>query len=327
MSQKKIIVAFLTLFLLLTLAPFFVHAAEEPLVPCDNTLKTDKATGESTVAHPCGVCEVFTLSQKVLNFIYWKISAPIAALMFLWAGLLIVSGGVSGNTGSYQTGWKIMKNTLLGLAIVFVAWLAIDTIIKLAQGKVDTGGPAQIPQSSGFGPWNEVKCPATKPIVFAPPPKPPPPTDDGGGGGGGGGAGCTPVTAGPCSVSSLQGTFGANATAASTVCKKESAGIPDSESRIDTLPNSGNRPFSIGLFQINLTANTFACEGISMNCPSAFRGKNKDAVIINEQLYTQCRTAAKNASCNIQKAKQLYDGRGGRWTDWLGTAKDCGLPL
>ena len=169
---------FLAVTLFFLIVPFLTHAAD-PLVPCENTLETDKTTGESTVTNPCSVCSIFTLSQRILNFIYWDISAPIAALMLMWAGFLLVGGAVNGNTGSYEKGKKIMKNTFIGIAIVFCAWLAIDTIIKLASNKIDTSGPAQLPQADtgiSLGPWNVLKCKEPAPAVFPPPPKPPPTT-------------------------------------------------------------------------------------------------------------------------------------------------------
>lgn len=156
-------------------APVLVHAAD-PLVPCTNTLKEEpKGSGRFIVENQCSACEVFTLSQNILNFFYQYITIPIATVMFLWAGFLMVFAGVSGAAGNYQKGGRIMKNTLIGIVIIFCSWLAIDTVIKVAAGKFLTAGPAQLPKSeSRFGPWNEITCVPPKAPEFAAPSRPAP---------------------------------------------------------------------------------------------------------------------------------------------------------
>ncbi len=180
--MKRILgVSILVVIMSLWLVPFFVSAANFITIPCDNTLtEVPKGSGNFVVEHPCSVCTVFTLSQNVLNFIYWDISVPIATVMLLWAGFLMVISGLSGSPGQYQKGKDIITRTLIGICLVFFAWLAIDTLIKVVAGRVSltSGTPATLPKSSGsFGPWNEVKCKEPGPIIFAPPP---PPTSSGG---------------------------------------------------------------------------------------------------------------------------------------------------
>lgn len=197
-SYAKITSVFL-LFLFLSVciaAPLHARAASlGDLVPCTNTLNPiteGENKGGFAVEKPCSACTVFTLSQNVLNFIYWYISVPIATVMLLWAGFLMLVSGLSGSPGSYQKGKDIITRTLIGICIVFFAWLAIDTIIKVVAGRVSltSGTPATLPKApadrfqegplaepipSLFGPWNEVKCQEPAPIVFAPPAKQPPP--------------------------------------------------------------------------------------------------------------------------------------------------------
>lgn len=111
---------------------------------------------------PCTACDFFALIQNILNFIWWDLSVPIATLMLIYGGFLMVVPGVGGekSAGQYIKGKKVLTNTVIGLLIIFVAWLMIDTAIK-AVGSLN----------SNFGPWNQIQCTSAS----------------GGGGGGGGG--------------------------------------------------------------------------------------------------------------------------------------------
>jgi hypothetical protein len=56
----------------------------------------------------------------------------------------------------FEKGKKILWNVAKGLAIVFFAWVAIDTIIKvIADQNLVSGAPATI---NGWGPWNTIEC-------------------------------------------------------------------------------------------------------------------------------------------------------------------------
>ena len=335
---------------LIATAPLLISAAEtgwEGIVPkCGTKAESLKdAKGEFTTTYtPCSTCDFAQLVKKFLDFLWKYAAVPGVALMLMVGGFQMITAALSGSGDGLTKGRKTITNAFFGLLIVLASWLAVDTIIKViaARGSIVSDTPATLPQIEGrfqegplaepsrvaFGPWNELRCTRLREVEVTTKPLPrPTPAGAGGAAGGAGGAACTQVTAGDCSVASLQSTFGTAATAASTICKAESDGISNRESTLDILPRSGNRPFSIGLFQINITANTFTCDGITLNCPSAFTGRNRDAIIVNEPLYNQCRQAPKNAFCNIQKAKALYDDRGGRWTDWRGTATNCGLPI
>jgi hypothetical protein len=135
----------------------------------------------------------------------------------------------------------------------------------------------------------------------------------------GGSATCVPASGGPCSVASLQSTcFSNNANSASEICNAESSGNAVAGGDIST----NGQPVSVGLFQINLSANTIA----GLNCPSAFNHSwhvGNPSTIINPTLYAQCVAAAKDVATNIAKACSL-SGSGVSWGSWS-TAKTCGL--
>jgi hypothetical protein len=167
----------------------------------------------------------------------------------------------------------------------------------------------------------------------------------GGGGSGGGSSGgggvpsakCTAPASGPCSTASLQNTcMGANAAIAGGVCSTESSGNAGAGGDLSTNigPNGKALPASVGLFQINLSANTipYNCNPNSsgcLNCPSAFSnpftGRNPHTTITNMNLYNQCAAAAKTPSTNIQQACTMSKN-GTSWTQWgPATRSACGV--
>lgn len=124
--------------------------AQGGLVPSCNTLKD----AEGNFINLCTTCHLFVLLQNVANFVWLWISIPIAAFMFAWGGFLMIFSPA--NPSNIQKGKKIIWNTMVGLSIVFFAWLAIDTIIKLVAGQnIGSGQPATI---RGYGPWNKLTC-------------------------------------------------------------------------------------------------------------------------------------------------------------------------
>lgn len=168
------------------------------------------------------------------------------------------------------------------------------------------------------------------------------PSTSGGGGGtttqtGTPSARCTAPPAGPCSVASLQNTcMGNNAAIAGGVCSTESSANAGAGGDLSTNigPNGKQLPASVGLFQINLSANTipYNCSPGSsgcLNCPSAFSnrftGSNPHTTITNMNLYNQCVAAAENPTTNIQQACTM-SGNGKNWSQWgPGTLSACGL--
>ena len=147
-------------------AAFPFSASAQGLVPC----------GTSANPTPCQPCHIFALIQNILNFLWWYISIPIATLMLAYGGFLLMLPSLgSGSPPMLAKGRKILKNTVIGVLIIFFAWLFVDTIIKVIAGQgLASGTPALIPRRLGLspgnlGPWNEVECSSTGPSPFVPP--------------------------------------------------------------------------------------------------------------------------------------------------------------
>lgn len=80
-------------------------------------------------ANGCDICEVTKTFTNAADIIGAALSA-LSLLMFIIGGLFwIFSGGVEQRV---ETGKKIIIGTVTGLAIVFVAWFAVNVIVRTA---------------------------------------------------------------------------------------------------------------------------------------------------------------------------------------------------
>ena len=68
--------------------------------------------------------------------------------MIIIGGIMIMIGSASEER--VKAGKKILTNAIIGVIIVFVAWLLVDTIIKVMTGSL-------VQNFFGtFGPWNRI---------------------------------------------------------------------------------------------------------------------------------------------------------------------------
>jgi hypothetical protein len=113
--MRKIFNTFLIIFLLsLFVLPLSSFAQGTGLVPC-----TDN----------CGFNDLLTLVNTFINFILTRLAVPIAAIMFAYAGFLLV---FSGGESSKRTKAKdIFINVAIGLVFVAACWLIIHTISSI----------------------------------------------------------------------------------------------------------------------------------------------------------------------------------------------------
>lgn len=256
----------------------------------------------------CQACHLMQLVQNLVNFAIFAAIA-VATLMFVYAGFLYVTAASAGQD-QLKKARNVFAKVFIGFVIILVAWLIIDLIMKTFLGDE---------QRENYGPWNEIKC-----VEFR---RVPAPSSSGG-------IGtqvtqrtlsCNSASSGACSPSALSGTFGARASDASVVCLGESGGRPNVLSDSDRMSNDpGNRAFSVGLFQINMTVHDLpaAC-GANLNCTQAFEGRNYSARVVNDDLYNRCVAALQTVSCNLATARRIYDGRGGRFVPDWSVAQTC----
>ena len=106
--KKKFIVMVMLLAIFL---PGMGLAAE--LVPC--------STGDD-----CTFESLILLINNVLKFIFTKLAVPIAAIMFVYAGFLLVTAQGGEAKGKAKT---IFTNTVLGLVLAAGAYLIVKLVL------------------------------------------------------------------------------------------------------------------------------------------------------------------------------------------------------
>jgi hypothetical protein len=114
------------------------------LVPCGRTCD-DPCTAECE-CEPCTLCHLFVLFKRIVDFLAKDILFPLAVLMIIIGGVMFLTA--AGSPERIGTAKKILTSTVMGLVIIFLAWLIVDTIIMVLT-----------PANSPFRNWNEIDCP------------------------------------------------------------------------------------------------------------------------------------------------------------------------
>ena len=137
--QKIISVSIVVLMLSTFLTPFLVLAQEDDgwsgLVPC-GTIKYKE--GEKVVngvdmkgliANPCNFEYFMKLINNTVNFILFKLVLPISAIMFAYAGGLLLFAG--GEVSQLAKAKKIFTNVVIGIVLSAGSWLIINSVLSI----------------------------------------------------------------------------------------------------------------------------------------------------------------------------------------------------
>lgn len=140
--QKNFIVIFSVLVIFLILTTPILGLAQIPpdepsskikgLVPCDGSAE-----------NPCGICQLFELVSIIVNFITYKIAAPLATIMLIYGGVMLIISG--GSEDRKKKGLNAIWAAVWGLVIVFGAWLIVNTIINSLAKDAFSGGWNKFP--------------------------------------------------------------------------------------------------------------------------------------------------------------------------------------
>lgn len=127
-SMKKTakFLIFLSIFLILIM-PVFSFAAD-PLVPCG--VKDEAVLAEHPdYSKPCGFLQFMALINGIIDFIFKFLALPIAAIMFAYAGVLLVTS--AGSPESRTKAKSIFFSTFIGLALAAGAWIIVKTLLSI----------------------------------------------------------------------------------------------------------------------------------------------------------------------------------------------------
>lgn len=117
-KTTKILIS-LFIFLILVIPAISFAQTWEGLVPCGKAGKP-----------ACEFNDIMGLIDGIIKFVLYKLVVPIAAIMFAYAGFLMVTGG--GEAASARTRAKsIFTDALIGLIIAMAAFLIIKLILSI----------------------------------------------------------------------------------------------------------------------------------------------------------------------------------------------------
>jgi len=98
----------------------------------------------------CTICHLLQLISNIANFLVYNVMPPLAGLLFLIGGIMMVAA--AGSEERYKKGRKIVIDTAIGAVIVLVSWLIVNALITTI------GSAANIPGFSVQNWWHPT-CP------------------------------------------------------------------------------------------------------------------------------------------------------------------------
>ena len=121
--MKKIFLVALVGLTILFLAPNLVQAA---LVPCG---------GEGQPS--CQLCHIFVLFDDIITYVLTILTPIIAGLMLVVGGFYMLFAGPSPQL--FDKGKSIIKGTVVGLVIIMISWVLLNTVFTYIGVKEWTG--------------------------------------------------------------------------------------------------------------------------------------------------------------------------------------------
>jgi hypothetical protein len=118
------------LLMILALPVGFAFAATSGLIPCGNVVEGGKTTDQ------CKFEDLLILVKTVINFLIFKIAAPIAAVMFAYAGYTYLTNG--GNESKIKEAHGIFLAVFWGLVLALAAWLIVNFVLTFFLGEDST---------------------------------------------------------------------------------------------------------------------------------------------------------------------------------------------
>ncbi|MFA5250606.1 MAG: pilin [Parachlamydiales bacterium] len=135
-----ILAGVLSLFLFLGANTAFAGGQNCPLpgqglVPC------------GTPGCPCEICDLFKMINNIVNYIVLVIVPLVAILFVAYGGFQYITA--AGDPGKTQDAKNILTAVVVGLIIIYGAWVAVEYFLK-AIGVADW---------TGLKTWYQISCP------------------------------------------------------------------------------------------------------------------------------------------------------------------------
>jgi len=96
---------------------------------------------------PCTLCHLFQMFKNIVDFVLFSIVPPVAVLMLVIGGFMFFFAG--GNPGNLSRAKSIITSVVIGLIIVYTAWLIVNTFFAVI-GVADWTGLR--------GGWFKIEC-------------------------------------------------------------------------------------------------------------------------------------------------------------------------
>jgi hypothetical protein len=129
---EKFLPTVILVFFFLSLAGQIFAICEGPIVPCG---------GEG---NPCQFCDIFVLINNIIGFILTCLTPIIAGLMLVFGGLYMLTAGPSPERVGQAK--SIITSVIIGLVIIFIAWVFLNTFLSY------------IGLASWTGTWWQIQC-------------------------------------------------------------------------------------------------------------------------------------------------------------------------
>ncbi|MCK4520833.1 hypothetical protein KAT95_03125 [Candidatus Parcubacteria bacterium] len=151
MNTKKTISIICLSFLLFSLMPIQANAV---LVPCGYRDANPSEVGfqdpypetEINEACPCTLCHFFILFKNIIDFVLIRIVPAVAVLMLVIGGIMFFGAGA--NPANLEKAKQIITNTIIGLIIIFTAWITINTFMMFIG----------VQEWTGLQTWWQIDC-------------------------------------------------------------------------------------------------------------------------------------------------------------------------
>jgi hypothetical protein len=115
------------------------------LVPCDRGC--DDPNTEINECCACQFCHLFVMLNRILDFIFFILVPPIAALMLVIGGVLFFTSG--GDPFKITQAKRLITSTIIGLILIYGAWGIVNTTLMWLG----------LAEWTGYETWWEISCP------------------------------------------------------------------------------------------------------------------------------------------------------------------------